>query len=556
DGNKGQELWISNGEKAGTERLADINPGAAGSFPTDLLWLNQRLFFAADDGSHGRELWSYSTTDQTSALVLDIQTSPNTGSNPGELTKFNESVIFAASDVIYGRELWISDGTATGTRLLEDINPGGFSSNPGNFSLLNGQLYFTADSYLMDGSQIMKLDKNSLETTAILTTSGDNTSNQLKDLHSSGDQLFYSAETVPTPPSENSTDATASDPGGFMVAKSGIEAQAITYINNYNDNIDSYRRFDDTDFLENAKFWAERLLDSSLISQKDRSLADDWNQYFQSLSGYSAIQVPQGTPSTAASRSTTSSPGGNNQDTETLGRELWISNGEANGNSLLMDINPGTPSSTPSNFSTIGSKTYFSADDGVHGIELWVSDGTTAGTTLLVDINEGPRGSSPRWITESNGDIYFSASRDDVGRELWRLDEDNKGATRIVSTGQGKKKFKALDDNADEFRFELADQFGKAKADRIIGFRAKEGDQLALSTDAFPGLSEINLVTVSSKRQLKAQRKESSNLIYFEAKGKLYFDQNGDESGYGEDGGLFAILKGGPDLTESAFRIL
>ncbi|MDA0258938.1 MAG: hypothetical protein O2972_09645, partial [Cyanobacteria bacterium] len=211
---------------------------------------------------------------------------------------------------------------------------------------------------------------------------------------------------------------------------------------------------------------------------------------------------------------------------------------------------------TPSNFSTIGSKTYFSADDGVHGIELWVSDGTTAGTTLLVDINEGPRGSSPRWITESNGDIYFSASRDDVGRELWRLDEDNKGATRIVSTGQGKKKFKALDDNADEFRFELADQFGKAKADRIIGFRAKEGDQLALSTDAFPGLSEINLVTVSSKRQLKAQRKESSNLIYFEAKGKLYFDQNGDESGYGEDGGLFAILKGGPDLTESAFRIL
>ena len=125
-----------------------------------------------------------------------------------------------------------------------------------------------------------------------------------------------------------------------------------------------------------------------------------------------------------------------------------------------------------------------------------------------------------------------------------------------MATGKGKKKLKALDDSSDEFRFELAGQFGKAKADRIIGFRSKDGDQLALSTDAFPGLSEINLVTVSSKRQLKAQRNESSNLIYFEAKGKLYFDQNGDQAGFGEHGGLFTILKGGPDLTESAFRIL
>ena len=162
DGRKGQELWISDGEKAGTELLADINPGNAGSFPTDLLWLNQNLFFAADDGRHGRELWKYSKNNQTSSLVLDIQTNAESGSNPSELTELYGQIIFAANDEIYGRELWISDGTAARTRLLEDINPGGFSSNPSNFNLLNNKLYFTADSYLLGGTQIMRLEKMQL----------------------------------------------------------------------------------------------------------------------------------------------------------------------------------------------------------------------------------------------------------------------------------------------------------------------------------------------------------------------------------------------------------
>ena len=56
--------------------------------------------------------------------------------------------------------------------------------------------------------------------------------------------------------------------------------------------------------------------------------------------------------------------------------------------------------------------------------------------------------------------------------------------------------------------------------------------------------------------QLKAQEKQASNFTYYEAKGKLYFDQNGAKKGYGDEGGLFAILKGGPDLTESSFLIV
>ena len=577
NGKKGQELWVSNGKKKGTELISDVNPGAAGSFPSDLLVIDQRLFFAADDGKHGRELWRYSTKHQTSSLVLDIQTRSNIGSNPGELTNVNGQIMFAADDQIYGRELWISDGTGSGTRLLDDINPGGLNSNPSNLSVLNGKLYFTAENYLLGGRQIFRLDsQNNDGTTAIVLENGENTGIEPSDLHTSSDQLFFSAETTqdPTPEQTPSTPSTGggsnsgSDPGGFMIAADGIEAQAREYIENYNGRIDSYRRFDDNaDALNSARYWADALATSSLVENNDASLAEDWNQYFQPLSDQLLstslpIRIPDGIQSTAARRSTTTSPGDSTETPEAedindnLGRELWISNGEADGHQLLKDIYPGAGSSNPRSFHTIGSKTYFSADDGVYGEELWVTDGTKAGTYLVSDINEGIGDSSPRSINDIDGTIYFSAKTDQYGRELWRLEENEQSATRIIPNDAGNSSLKAMDGNADEFRFEMAGQFGKRQADRITGFDSAEGDQLALGRNVFDSLTDIDLVTVTSKTQLATQSGSSTALIYFEPKGQLYFNQNGDESGYGEDGGLFAILKGGPDLSESAFRIL
>ena len=54
----GLELWRSDGTTGGTWPLYDIAPGAPGSSPSLLTVSGSRLFFVADEGEHGRELWS------------------------------------------------------------------------------------------------------------------------------------------------------------------------------------------------------------------------------------------------------------------------------------------------------------------------------------------------------------------------------------------------------------------------------------------------------------------------------------------------------------------
>jgi ELWxxDGT repeat protein len=51
------EVWSSDGTTAGTVEAADINADGS-AFPRDFVKLGQAILFSADDGVHGRELWS------------------------------------------------------------------------------------------------------------------------------------------------------------------------------------------------------------------------------------------------------------------------------------------------------------------------------------------------------------------------------------------------------------------------------------------------------------------------------------------------------------------
>src|SRR5262249_2279298 len=53
-----------------------------------------------------------------------------TSASPGNLTNVNGLLYFAADDGVNGRELWQSDGTAAGTVMVRDISPGTTGSDP------------------------------------------------------------------------------------------------------------------------------------------------------------------------------------------------------------------------------------------------------------------------------------------------------------------------------------------------------------------------------------------------------------------------------------------
>jgi ELWxxDGT repeat protein len=146
DGTHGVELWSSDGTAAGTLMVRDIQPGADGSYPAHLTALNGTLFFSADNFRSGREVWTSDGT--TASLVKDIR--PGVDGSIPELAEWNSfagagrHLYFAADDGAHGMELWRSDGSPEGTKLVQDINPGAASSEPESLAVAGGHLFFGA----------------------------------------------------------------------------------------------------------------------------------------------------------------------------------------------------------------------------------------------------------------------------------------------------------------------------------------------------------------------------------------------------------------------------
>ncbi len=180
----GEELWRSDGTAAGTHLLAETVPGPdskrLGPFavagPTlffaaggNEIWkddlgrtgvvrklpassglgiraltpLGKKVYFAYDDGVHGRELWVSDGTRLGTRLVEDVLPGPGS-SDPRQLHVEGNLLLFSASDGVHGREPWRSDGTVPGTWMVQDIAPGDLPSSPVEFTDSGADVYFAA----------------------------------------------------------------------------------------------------------------------------------------------------------------------------------------------------------------------------------------------------------------------------------------------------------------------------------------------------------------------------------------------------------------------------
>jgi len=195
DGIAGVELWKSDGTEAGTVLVKDIRPGSLGANPSNLIALNGTLYFAANDGAGGNELWKSDGTEAGTVLVKDIRPGP-AGVAPAHLAAFRNTLYFVANDGRTGRELWKSDGTAAGTTLVKDINRGPVNSNPGQLFEVNGTLCFIAEDAL-HGRELWKSDGTAAGTVLvkdILPGVGNGFAYYAIGLTPAGNALYFTAD--------------------------------------------------------------------------------------------------------------------------------------------------------------------------------------------------------------------------------------------------------------------------------------------------------------------------------------------------------------------------
>lgn len=123
----------------------------------------------------------------------------------------------------------------------------------------------------------------------------------------------------------------------------------------------------------------------------------------------------------------------------TSGRELFWAD-SATKPKLTDNLNTGSGHAISVGYGkpTIGvnGKFYFTATNGASGEELFSYDGTNS-PTLVWDIDMGTGSSAPDNYTENNGTLYFRATTPTHGYELWQYDITNKLAKRLTDIRSG-----------------------------------------------------------------------------------------------------------------------
>ncbi len=137
----------------GIELVMDVMSGTQSSDPRELTVVDDRLFFVANDGVSGDELWvTHSSTGET-RRVIDFA-SGFRNSTINQLTAHEGKLYFADGDV----ELWGSDGMEIGTRLLKR-----FDGRVGQLQSTMHGLFFRANE-LSTGTELWVTDGTSAGT--------------------------------------------------------------------------------------------------------------------------------------------------------------------------------------------------------------------------------------------------------------------------------------------------------------------------------------------------------------------------------------------------------
>ena len=296
-------------------------------------------------------MWESNGSAAGTLIVSDINPGSNS-SYPQDLTNVNGILFFSADDGTHGRELWESNGTAAGTSLVLDLNPGSTSSSPSYLTNVNGTLFFQGN----DGTH--------------------------------GGQLWRSNGTA----------------AGTQMVTDISPSPDPTLLTNVNGSVF---------FTASGAFANEVQLYGSDGTTGGTVLL---------------IDIEGGFPYYARLNGLTNVNGTLFFERDLQKTQLWRTDGTSAGTQAVANV------SQAASYTNVGGTLFFSAFDSANGHQLWKSDGTTLGTQIIADISPSTNGSAPSYLTNIDGALLFAANDGVTGAEPWVLPVSAATSTALASS--------------------------------------------------------------------------------------------------------------------------
>ena len=428
----GLDLWYTNYTVAGTQPLfknIDSNKVKV---------VGSTIYFSADDGLHGSELWASDTTLKGTRLVQDLNASKVNSAWMRDFVAMGNRVCFKAN--LY--ELWCSDGTSQGTQLI---------AHPYSSSVaFNWQLYFTKNDELWrtngttNGTYQLKIPDTRVFSSSLTTVQG-NTFYSLvvgPHLHSklwrsdgtaNGTTVIKDLGAAPpfhSPGNVNVVNGIVTfyaydQSKGLELWRSDGSANGTSVIKDINpgeygskspwytiDVVGTGKQLFFTPYLnevQRAQLWRS---DSTASGTYNLNINAQWFGGLFPVGNVIYFQAIQ--------------PG--------VGYELWRSDGTPQGSYLVTDaVAPGWVSSFPMPLANLNGRLLFTAQDGQSNRDLWVTDGTEAGTKIVKKLGLTPL-ELPAFVLPSGSlaaqsygnKVYFIK-----GNQLWETDGTDQGTVQL-----------------------------------------------------------------------------------------------------------------------------
>ena len=425
DGTSGQEVWTSDGTTTGTVKVTDTAAPYLPYADTANETVNNTYFFENRGDSGEYELWRSGGTPAETFRLLTLPDAIITHGITDELYYF-----VPMSDDTYGSELWKSDGTIAGTGLVKDIYSGwtgNGSSSPTLLTSVNNTLFFTA----------------------------------IDDTH--GRELWK-------------TDGTEAGTAIVADIKEGNNSSDIRYML----DVAGTLYFKNTNLLNGSELWKHEPASGQTVKVKDMQGMTDIGSVYAAVDDTLFFQ-------------------GNDDN---YGSELWKSDGSEEGTVLVRDINAGSDRSSPESLTNVAGTLFFSAFDEIHGRELWKSDGTSAGTVMVKEITDAEESTQLRCLTAVDDTLFFFVQTNFHISSLWISDgteegtidtnmQVNPGTCPVSMNGQlylyG---WEGMEYGSELYRYNLSDNVPVSPVATV----SIEGTKVTLTWNSVPGAEGYNLV--------------------------------------------------------------